>query len=515
MKKILFVLLALFAVTGLVVAQDFIMSNSSEPTLDPNLMTDTTSTNVYVGIFEGLVQYDPKTSKATPGVAEKWETSKDGLTVTFHLRKNAKWSDGHPVTANDFVNSMKRILDPKTASEYGYFPAMVIKGAEDFNAGKGSFDTVGYVAKDDYTLVVTLKGPAPYAVDMMAHSAFGPIPQWAVDKYGQDWTKPGNIVTNGAYRLKEWKVQEYILLEKDPTYWDAKNVKLKSIKILPIDNDTTNYNMFKAGQLDWQYTVAVSKIDEIKLRKDFQVSPQMATYYVSLNLKRKPFDDLRVRQALAMAVDKKAIVEKITKAGQVPADEMVPNMTGYVGQKGAGYNPEQAKKLLAAAGFPDGKGFPAFTYIYNTNEGHKAIAEYLQSTWKTVLGIDMTLQNMDFKSLLELRDTQRDFTVSRNGWVGDYLDPNTMLELFIKDSGNNCGSYDNPAYDALIEKAKTASGAARMKLLQQAEAILLTKDQAVIPLYHYVNLDMIDTSKWGGWYANPLGFHPFKFIYKK
>jgi len=190
-------------------------------------------------------------------------------------------------------------------------------------------------------------------------------------------------------------------------------------------------------------------------------------------------------------------------------------MTGYVGQKGVGYNPEEAKKLLAQAGFPGGKGFPAFTYIYNTNEAHKAIAEYLQSTWKTVLGINMTLQNMDFKSLLQLRDSQKDFTVARNAWVGDYLDPNTMLELFIKDSGNNCGSYNSPEYDALIEKAKTAPVADRMAILQQAEAILLTKDQAVIPIYHYVNLDMCDTSKWGGWYANPLGFHPFKFMYKK
>ncbi len=514
MKKVFLVLMALVAVMG-ITAQDFVLSNGSEPTLDPNLMTDTASTNVYVGIFEGLVQYDPKTSKATPGVAEKWDVSADGLTITFHLRKSAKWSDGHQVTAQDFVNSMLRILDPKTASEYGYFPAMIIKGADAFNNGKGPAEDVGYKAADDQTLVVTLNGPAPYAIDMMAHSAFGPIPKWAVDKFGQDWTKPANIVTNGPYRLKEWKVQEYILLEKDPNYWDAKNVKLKTIKILPGDNDSTNYNMFKSGDVDWQHGIAGSKIDEIKLRKDFQVSPQMATYYVSLNFKRPPFDKLLVRQALAMCVDKKAIVEKILKAGQVPADEIVPSMTGYVGQKGVGYDPEKAKKLLAQAGFPGGKGFPAFTYIYNTNEAHKAIAEYLQSTWKTVLGIDMTLQNMDFKSLLELRDTQKDFTAARNAWVGDYLDPNTMLELFIKDSGNNCGSYDNPAFDALIEKAKTAKGDARMKLLQQAETLLLTKDQAVIPIYHYVNLDMVDTSKWGGWYANPLGFHPFKFMYKK
>jgi oligopeptide transport system substrate-binding protein len=514
MKKKIIATVFSLAFATIMNAQDMVMVNGSEPTLDPNLMTDVPSTNVYLALFEGLVQYDPKTNKAYPGVAEKWETSKDGLVVTFHLRKS-EWSDGHPVTAKDFVNSMKRILDPKTAAEYAYFPAMVVKGAENFTNGKVGFDEVGYKAIDDYTLQVTLTGPAPYAVDMMAHQAFGPIPQWAVDKFGSEWTKPGNIVTNGAYLLKEWKVQEHVLVEKNPKYWDAKNVKLKSIKILPLDNDTTAYNMFKNGEVDWQHNIAVSKIDEIKLRKDYQTSAQVGTYYISLNLAKKPFDDVRVRKALAMAIDKKTIVDKVTKGGQMPCDEFVPVMAGYTPVKGAGFNPEEAKKLLAAAGYPGGKGFPAFTYIYNTNEGHKAIGEFVQQAWKNILGINMTLQNMEFKTLLDLRDKQRDFNVSRNGWVGDYLDPNTMLELFLKDSGNNCGNYKNDAFDKLIENARTQAPAARMKTFQQAETMLLVKDQVMIPIYHYTNQDMIDTSKWGGWYSAPLGFHPWKFIYKK
>lgn len=515
MKRILAVLFSLLAISAFAFGQDFIMANGSEPTLDPNLQTDTASTNVYVGLFEGLVQYDPRTSRAIPAVATSWDISKDGTVITFHLRKNAQWSDGHPVTANDFVYSMKRILDPATGSEYAYFPAMVVKGATAFNTGKGSFNDVGYKAVDPYTLQVTLTGPAPYAIDMMAHSSFGPVPQWCIEKYGNDWTKPGKIVTNGPFTLKEWKVQEYILLQKNPKYWDAKNVKLNTIKILPGDNDTTNYNMFKNGEVDWEHGIANSKIDEIKLRKDFQVSPQVATYYVSFNLKKAPFDNVLVRQALAMAIDKTGIVDKILKAGQVPADEMVPTLAGYTPSKGVSYNPEQAKKLLAQAGYPDGKGFPAFTYVYNTNEAHKAIAEYIQQSWKSVLGIDMTLQNMDFKSLLDLRDKQRDFTVARNAWVGDYIDPNTMLELFLSDSGNNCGSYNNPQFDKLIADARNAKGDARLKMFHDAEGLLLTKDQAVVPIYHYVNLDMIDTSKWGGWYANPIGFHPWKFVYKK
>ncbi len=273
--------------------------------------------------------------------------------------------------------------------------------------------------------------------------------------------------------------------------------------------------MFKNGEIDWMYNIAVSKIDEIKLRKDYQSSAQVATYYISLNIAKKPFDDVRVRKALAMAIDKKTVVEKVAKAGQIACDEMVPPMPGYVPVKGAGFNPEEAKKLLAAAGYPGGKGFPAFTYAYNTTELHKAVAEYLQQQWKTVLGVNMTLQNMEFKTLLDLRDKQRDFTVARNGWTGDYLDPNTMLELFIKESGNNAGNYNNPAFDKLISSARTQAPAERMKTFQQAETILLAKDQAMIPLFHYTNQDMIDTTKWGGWYATPLGWHPWKFIYKK
>lgn len=257
------------------------------------------------------------------------------------------------------------------------------------------------------------------------------------------------------------------MLEKNPKYWDAKNVKIQSIKMLSSDNDTTNYNMFKNGEVDWMYQIAVSKIDEIKLRNDYQTSAQVATYYYCFNVSRAPVSDVRVRKA------------------------------------------------PAAAGFPNGKGFPVLTIVYNTKEEHKAVAEYIQQQWKTNLGIDVTLQNMEFKTFIDLRSKTHDFTIARHGWVGDYLDPNTMLDLFITGSGNNDGLYSNPEFDALLEKAKTATGADRMKLLEQAEAIYLTKDQAQIPIFHYANQDMIDTDKWGGWYNTPLGFHPWKFIFKK
>lgn len=494
--------------------KEFVMSNAAEPTLDPNLMTDIPSTNVYLGLFEGLVQYDPKTNLGVPGVAESWSVSSDGLKLTFKLRKT-QWSDGTPVTANDFVYSMNRILDPATGAEYAYMPGMVIKGAAEFNAGTGKAEDVGIKALDDYTLEYTLTGPAPYAVDMFAHNAFGPVPRQSIEKFGTEWTKPGNIVTNGPYNLKEWKAQEYVLLEKNAKYWDAKNVKIQTIKILASDNDTTNYNMFKNGETDWNHGIAVSKIDEIKLRADYQSSAQVGTYYYSINNTRKPVNDVRVRKALAASIDKKTMVEKVTKGGQIPTDTWVPPMAGYTPQSGIGFDPAAAQALLAEAGYPNGKGFPVLTIVYNTNEGHKAIAEYIQQQWKTNLNIDVTLKNMEFKTFIDLRSKEHDFTICRHGWIGDYLDPNTMLDLFVTGSGNNDGLYSNTEYDALIKQASTSSGDARMKLLEQADALLMTKDQAIIPMYHYANQDLIDTTKWGGWYDTPLGFHPWKFIYKQ
>lgn len=514
MKKSLLILFALLTIMAGVNAQDMIIANGAEPaTLDPALMQDTASNNIYLALFEGLVQYDPKTSKGIPAMASSWTTSADGLTVTFKLR-DAKWSDGQPVTAQDFVYGWRRTLNPETASDYAYMLGMVVKGADAYNSGKGKAEDVGIKAIDSKTLEVQLVGPAPYFVDMTAHSAFAPTPKWVVDKFGDQWTKPGNLVSNGAYTLKEWAAQDYIYVVKNNNYWDAKNVKLKDIKYLLSDNTSTNYKMFKAGAVDWMLGITLDMIDEIKLRKDYQVSAQFATYYVNLNNQRKPFDDVRVRKAFSAAIDRQTLVDEVLKGGQIPATAFAPPMAGYTPQAGQGFNVAEAKKLLAEAGYPDGKGFPTLTYVYNTSAGHKLNAEFIQQQLKTNLGIDIVLQNMEFKTLIELRN-KHDFTIARDGWVGDYLDPNTMLDLFITGSGNNSGDYRNPDYDKLLDAAMKAKGEERMKMLMAAEKMLLTRDQAFLPLYYYVSQDMVDTTKWGGWYANPIGYHPPKFIFKK
>ncbi len=274
--------------------------------------------------------------------------------------------------------------------------------------------------------------------------------------------------------------------------------------------------MYKNGEIDWQTGIALDLLDEIKLRKDYMVAPQVATYYYIFNTTRKPTDNVSVRKALAMAIDTKTLVEKVTKGGQIATSSMVPPMAGYTPAKGNPFNVEEAKKMLAAAGYPNGKGFPKLTILYNTNDGHKKIAEFVQEQWKNNLGIEVNLQNQEWKTFLDTRSNSHDFVVARAGWVGDYMDPNTFLDMFIVGSGNNDGLFNNAKYDELVKKAMTmAAGPERLQVLSQAEAILLDQEQAVAPFYSYVEQHLIDTSKWNGWYNNPLGIHNWKFISKK
>ena len=256
-------------------------------------------------------------------------------------------------------------------------------------------------------------------------------------------------------------------------------------------------------------------MDEIKLRKDFQVAPYYGTYYYIFNVTRKPLDDPSVRKALSMAFDRQALVDKVTKGGQLPAFTFVPASAGFKPPKGLGYNIEEAKKLLAEAGFPGGKGFPTFQILYNTSSGHQRIAAFIQEEWKRNLGINVTLINQEWSTYLDTRSQSHDFDIARAGWIGDYLDPSTFSDMWVIGGTQNDGLYNSQEYTDLIKKARTVSGTTRMKALMQAEDIFIMKDHGVIPIYYYVTNNLIDTSKWGGWYLNPLGSHPWKYIYQK
>jgi oligopeptide transport system substrate-binding protein len=302
----------------------------------------------------------------------------------------------------------------------------------------------------------------------------------------------------------------------NPKYWDKDNVKLGRVTYLPIDDNNTGYNMFLNGECDWGHEVPKDQIDSAKLRDDFQSAPYLGTYYYIFQTQNPPFDDVRIRKALTMAIDRETLVEKVTRSGEFPTTKFVPdNMAGYPGIKGSGEDLAQAKKLLAEAGYPDGNGFPAFEILYNTHEGHKKIAEYVQQQWKENLGLNCTLVNQEWKTYLATR-REGDFQVARAGWIGDYQDPNTFLELFVSSSAMNGGKYNNPKYDELIIKAaRMPAGKDRMETLMEAERIFIEEDQAVMPIYHYTSKNMIDLNKWGGWYVNLMDHHPTKDIYLK
>jgi len=516
MRKLTSVVLTL-AASATMFAQDFIFNNATEPqSLDPALIQGVPEHRLFMALFEGLTVFDPKTAKAVPGLAESWKVSNNGTTYTFKLRK-ANWSDGTPITAQQIVDSWLRQIDPATGSQYAQMVYDKVVGAKEFATNKGPKENVKIRAIDPQTFEATFIGPMPYIIDALTHYAFAIMPMHVIAKHGKDWTKPGNFVGNGPFVLKEWKPQDRIVAVKNEKYWDAKNVKLKSITFLPIEDQATAYDKYKAKEVDWQPEIDPARIDEIKLRKDYQHGVGSTVYYYIFNVKRKPFDDVRVRKAFTMAIDRKQLCDQVLKAGDVPTGGLVPPMGSFVTTKGNTFNPEEAKKLLAAAGYPAGKNFPKFTLIYNTSARHKKIAEWAQQQIKTVLGIDFELQNLEWNTFLDTRSKTHDFAVSRAGWQADYTDPTNYLEELLKtNSGNNDGQYSNKKADALLEKAaKMPGGAARDKVLMQAEEIMITQDQAIAPFFFYVNQDLIDTQKWGGWYVNSMNVHPWKPIYKK
>jgi oligopeptide transport system substrate-binding protein len=493
-----------------------VLNGAEPPTLDPALSEDNISHNILLGLFEGLLVYDPVTNNGAPGIAESWAVSNNGKTYTFTLRKNAVWSDGTPITAKTVVDSWLRTLDPATASPYAWMMGMVVQGANEYNSGEAGADAVKIRAVDDYTFQMDMVGPLPYVESMLPHTIFGIVPIHIIEKYGESWTLPENMVCNGSFILKEWEPQDHLTVVKNNNYWDADTVKLDEIVYVPSDDNNTRLNMYKNGEADWLFQqIPLDQIDAIKQRPDYQVVPQVATYFYEFNHTKPPFNDVRVRKAFAMAVDKQTLVDKVTRGGQLATNEVTPPLPGYTPPEGNGYNIEKAKEFLAQAGYPDGEGFPSTALLYNTSDFHKKVAEYVQQQWGQNLGISITIENAEWKTVLA-RGKEQDFNILRMGWIGDYQDPNTFLELFQTNAGQNYGKYSNPEFDALIQQAATMPGGSeRFDVLKKAEQIFIAQDQGIVPIYYYVNQDLIDLTKWGGWHPTIMGWHPPKYIYKK
>ncbi|MGE5553992.1 MAG: peptide ABC transporter substrate-binding protein [Betaproteobacteria bacterium] len=495
--------------------------NGTEPeTIDPAMSTGIPEANIELAVFEGLTRIGSN-DQIVPGVAYKWEVSKDGKVYTFHLRKS-KWSNGDPVTAHDFAYAWTRALRPETAAEYAY-QLFYIKNAEEFNAGKIKDPSqLGIKVIDDYTLQVTLKAPTPFFTFLTGFPTLMPVHKKFVEADPKGWfTKPETYIGNGPFKLDKWEHNSKLELVKNPLYWDAKHVKLERIVLSLVDSNTTQEAMFETNQLDVLDDIPLPSLDRWKKDKGYEVTPYLGTYYYIINCNK--IKDKRVRQALYLAIDRETLVEKILKGGQKPAYAFTPNGFPDPAKKGGDFRTiggnflttgdfkkdvEKAKKLLAEAGHADGKGL-SVEILYNTSESHKRIAEFIQQQWKTHLGIDnVKITNQEWKVYLDTRDTDN-FDVARAGWIADYVHPLTFMDMHVTGGGNNDSKWGNKKYDELIDFAKnTADQKAAFKAMHEAEAIMMD-EMPVIPLYFYTELHVFKP-----WVKNltisSLGFWNFK-----
>jgi oligopeptide transport system substrate-binding protein len=504
--------LALAPAAGAALEQVFRITNTAEPeSLDPGIVTGVPEHRILSNLFEGLTTADPKDLSPRPGMAASWTVSRDGLVYTFTLR-DARWTDGKPVTAQDFVYAWERILNPKTGAKYAQ-QLYYLKNGEEYNKGRlTDFGLVGVKALDAKSLRVTLRCPTAYFLDLTSFYTLYPVPRWAIEAHGKDWVKPGKIVSNGPFRLVSWVPQKDLVLEKNPQHWDAANVKLQKVVFLPTDDINTAYKQFLAGDSDWLPTLPAAQIESARSRPEHYVSPYLGTYYFRFNTTKAPVSDLRVRKALSLAVDRESLTRFVTKSGEIPHAGFVPaGLRGYAAVTGAGFDPTTAKKLLADAGYPDGKGFPRLELLYNTSDLHRVITQAVQQMWKEHLGIQVELVNLEWKVYLA-RQGSLDYQIARAGWIGDYVDPNTFLDLWVTGGGNNQTGWSSKRYDDLIGQAacKLTKPQDRMRTLQEAERLLL-EELPILPLFTYVNKGML-SRRVKGWYPNLLDQHPLKHI---
>ena len=474
-----------------------VSSNMAEPgTLDPAKARGTHESWPLQHLFAGLTRVN-KDGKVENVLADKIEVSEDGKVYKVTLKDGLKWSDGNPVTAEDFEFSWKRVLDPKLESQYAY-QLYYLAGAEDYNKGKGKAEDVGVKALDPKTLQVTLKQPTAYFDSLMAFYTYYPVSKKVVEA-NPDWAKdPKTFVSNGPFVLKEWTHNAKIVMDKNPNYFEADKVKIDGIDLDIIEDQSTVYQKYVAGE----YNMVVELPTEVtaKLRAEnnpeLVIGPNVALYYYNLNPAIKPLNNVKVRKALSLALDRKVITDQITQGGQLPATAIVPpGLLDDTGKEFSDANKdliktdvEEAKKLLTE-GLAEEKMTPAdvkLTILYNTSENHKKIAEAIQQMWNKELGINTTLENVEFKVKID-RENAHQFEISRSGWVGDYLDPMTFVDLWITGASNNYVNYSNPEYDKLVKEAQTSTDKKlRMDNMKKAEKMIL-EDMAIIPIYFYTH----------------------------
>ena len=569
------------------------VNNTTEPEwIDPGKCSDSAGGAIAMNTFAGLAQPHPKTLEPMPDVARTWAIADEGRRYTFWLRPT-QWSDGHALTAHDFVYSWLRVLDPATGSKYNTF-LYPLENAEAFGEralwltgvpeamtpaaleallaphaavartkidrargwafaflkaegaaadaaraqaiaaldGKtppggsaplkvaiADASVVGVRALDDDTLEVRLEHPVPYFLHLLMFYTAMPVPRHVIERLqaaGQNpdlWTRPEYFVSNGAYVLKEWKFRQHMRLEKNPYYWDAAHVRTPSIRLLMAEDENTGLNLYKTGGIDYigaNANLPIEFIQYLRAKKDFLSHSWLAVYFYWINVKAPPFDDPRVRRALSLAVDRQAITRFITRGGQIPTATLVPDgLAGYESPPATLFDPAAARRLLKEAGYDEQHPLPRTTLIYNTQEGHRAIAQAVQQMWKKNLGFDVELENLEWKVYLKKQEAI-DFQIARFAWVGDYPDPFTFLELLTGASGNNHSNWRNPEYDRLVAEAnRTLDAKSRLALLRQAEELALA-EAPMIPLYIYTRSELVKPYL-RGFYGNIQNHAPMKY----
>ncbi|EKO3717775.1 oligopeptide ABC transporter substrate-binding protein OppA [Vibrio metschnikovii] len=494
--------------TKLAPVQELIRGNGTEvASLDPHKTEGVPESHVIRDLLEGLVNQDAD-GNTIPGVAERWETS-DNQTYTFYLRKDAKWSNGDPVTAQDFVYSWQRAVDPATASPYSWYMEYTkMKNAKEIIAGEKASTTLGVKALDDHTLVVELDTPLPYFVMMTGHTTMKPVHKGTIEKHGDEWTRAGNYVSNGAYMLDRWVVNERLELKRNPNYWDDSKTVINKVTFLPIENQVAEMNRFLSGEIHITNEVPIEHFRRLQRDHADSVSVvgSLCTYYYGFNNQKPPLDDVRVRKALSFAIDRDVIANAIMGQGEKPAYFLTPEIT-------AGFQPEmpaygkmtqqqrlaEAKKLLEEAGYNRSNPL-RFNLLYNTSENHRKVATAIQSMWRSGLGVNVTLENQEWKTYLDSR-REGNFDVTRAGWCGDYNEASSFLTLMKSSNSSNDPRYHNEEYDALMAKAMaTTSEKERQAIYAQAEK-LLARDMPIAPIYQYVKSRLLSPQV-GGFPSN-------------
>ncbi len=485
---------------------------SDPETIDPALNSAVDGGNMILHAFEGLLTLDEGGNLAE-GQAESWETDEEGLTWTFHLRDGLKWSDGTDLTANDFVYSWKRVCDPEVAAPYAETVLGMVEGYAD--AVEGNLDALKVEAPDDKTLVVKLTSPCPYFGSLAAFATLSPVQQGTIDTNGDAWAiDAGTYICNGPFYISEWRPGAYIMMSKNPNYWNADAIKLDAIKWNLIEDPNASYSAYQTEEIMMIKDVPTEEIPSLSGSDEFYIDPIIGTYYLSLNTQKEPFNDVNVRKALSLAIDRDYVANTLMQGTYTPAYNFIgpgwldTDGTEFISKANGGQpyissdhdaNIEEAKKLLSDAGYPDGQGLPTITYSTNDASYHKVVAEYLQQAWAEI-GVDCQVDIVEWASFTPIR-RNGDFDSSRNGWVGDYSDASNMLDLFYSSNGNNDGKFSSPDYDAAMDISRTTLDAAeRSEALHKAEDVLL-EEMGCIPLAYYNDFWLQRKELKGSWHG--------------